>query len=374
VLSGWRIGSIGGVEIRVDPSLFLIATLVTFNLWLQFSERFRHLGSGTAVSLAGVTAVLFFASILVHELAHAGMSIARRIPVLGITLWMFGGATHARVEARGPADEFLVTVVGPLSSAALGGLFLVLNTTARGLGGPVAFMFGYLGVINLLLAAFNLLPGFPLDGGRLLRSGIWKLTGSLSTATRVAGRIGQGVALLIVAYGLYRAVEARALGVALWPALIGWFLYRAAGDSLADEQRRLALRSTTAREVMTPAPPTIAADLPIAEATERYLRGHEGEAFPVVDNGRVAGFVSLDSVRASGPNQPVRDALIGSDVTTQAAPEETMDVVLDRASEDSGTRSLRTVLVVEDGRVVGVIEPGDLARYLRGRVRHAGRR
>jgi Zn-dependent protease/predicted transcriptional regulator len=366
---GWRIGRIGGVEVRVDPSLLLIGALITFNLWISFAQRFPLLSSGGAVGLAMVTAVLFFASILIHELAHAGMSRVRRIPVLGITLWMFGGATHAKVEARGPADEFLITVVGPLSSAALGLGFRLVGG-ADALGRPVSFMFTYLGAINLILAAFNLLPGFPLDGGRLLRSGLWKFLGNLSRATTIAARVGQAVALLIVAYGLFLAIDRQALAVGLWPALIGWFLFRAASESLAEEARRGRLRATRAADVMSAPPPTVPGDLSIASALDRYLDGHDGEAFPVMESGRVVGFVSLESARKHDPGRPVRDALIlGVEGAVQARPQDGLDEVLDRMGEQRGKMVLRTVLVVDDGRVMGVIEPEDLERELRGRPR-----
>lgn len=359
--TGWRLGRIGGVEIRADPSLLLIAGLITFNLWVTFSGRFPHLSTSASVALAALTAVLFFASILVHELAHAGMSTARQIPVLGITLWMFGGATHAKVEARGPGDEFLVTVVGPLSSAALGGLFLVVHASGEALGGPAVFLFGYLGAINLLLAVFNLLPGFPLDGGRLLRSIVWKVTGSLHRATRIAARVGQGVALLIAAAGLYQAIARGNLVLALWPALIGWFLFRAATDSLAEDGRRLRLQGTRAGQLMSSPPPAVPPDLPVGTALAGLLYGHEGEAFPVVEDGSVLGFVSEASARGVEAHRLIRDAVFGSRAAVSAGPEETMDVVVERMGEPPS----RTVLVFEGGALVGVIEPEDLGRYLK---------
>ena len=187
---GWKVGRIGGVQIFLDPSLTIIAALIVFDRWNVLSSDGRAFGisSPTAAALALFTAVLFFGSILAHELAHAGMSRLRRIPVSGITLFMFGGATHAQIESRGPLDEFLVTVVGPGTSLALGGIFMALSSALRGSLGTLglAFVFDDMGRINLLLGVFNLLPGFPLDGGRLLRSALWRATKSLATATRIA--------------------------------------------------------------------------------------------------------------------------------------------------------------------------------------------
>jgi Zn-dependent protease/predicted transcriptional regulator len=361
---GWRIGRIGGVEIRVDPSLAIVAALIAFNLWASFSDRSQYPETSSLVAggVALLTTLLFFGSILAHELAHAGMSKVRRIPVVGITLYMFGGATQASIESRGPADEFLVTVVGPGTSLALGALFLLAWSGVRDGGGhPIVSMFLDLGRANLLLGVFNLLPGFPLDGGRLLRSVVWRVTGSLARATRVAARSGQGMAAVIIGVGVFFFVRDQN-PLALWPALIGWFLFRAASSALAEGDRRRRLESATARQVMSPPPPTVPAELPVEEALHRYLTGHEGEAFPVVDSDRVVGFVSLGTIRGVPLDRPVREAMVGTRGTVEAGPSERLDLVADRL----GTAESRTVLVVEDGTLVGVIEPEDVARFLRG--------
>ena len=179
--TAWRVGRIAGIEVRVDSSWVVIALLITYSLYLRFSLVYPSLSTGGAVGIAILAAVLFFGSVLTHELAHALVSQARRIPVQDITLFLFGGATRARVESRGPNDEFLIAVVGPLTSGLLAVLFWVVDVAGRGaLSRPLTGMFGYLAWVNLLLAGFNLVPGFPLDGGRLLRSAIWKATGSLA--------------------------------------------------------------------------------------------------------------------------------------------------------------------------------------------------
>ena len=360
--SGWRIGRIAGIDIRVDPSWFIIALLITINMWSIFTDprRFPDLGRTAGAVLAISTAVLLFASILAHELAHALVSLARHIPVLGITLWMFGGFTHAKVESRSPMDEFLVTAAGPATSLGLGGLFVLL----RPLGGsstesPLALMFVYLGFINLTLGIFNLLPGFPLDGGRLLRSAIWRITGSLSRATRIAAMSGQGIALLIAAVGLFLVVRDGDVS-RIWTVLIGWFLFTAATAVLKDADRKARLERARARELMSPPPPTIPASLSIGEARERFLDGHEGEAFPVIADGGVAGFVSLGSAAGHPADSAVSDAMVEPSGTIQVGPDEPMDAVVSRLGDDPGA----TVLVMDEGALVGVIEPEDLMRDL----------
>src|ERR671937_2405760 len=191
--TSWRVARIAGIEVRIDSSWAVIALLITYSMYLRLATLYPELSGGGAVGLAILATVLFFGSVLVHELAHALVSQARGIRVQDITLFLFGGATRARVESRGPGDEFLIAAVGPLTS----GLLAVLFAIVAGLGGdvlsrPLVGTFGYLAWTNLLLAVFNLVPGFPLDGGRLLRSAIWKATGSLGRATRVASLAGQG--------------------------------------------------------------------------------------------------------------------------------------------------------------------------------------
>jgi len=224
-------------------------------------------------------------------------------------------------------------------------------------------MVGYLAFINLILAAFNLLPGFPLDGGRLLRSGLWRAMG-LQRATYVAARVGQGVGLLIIAAGIAIALISGDFVAFLWPAFIGWFLFRAASSSLVEGDRRRLLRSTTARDVMNAPPPAIPADLQIAVAMERYLLGHEGEAFPVIEGGHVVGFVSPRTASAVPLDREVRDAMVQGRGVIEARPEETMEAITERLSDEQG----ETVLVLDQGRLVGVIEREDLSRFLRRRV------
>src|SRR4051794_9632456 len=195
--TSWRGGRIAGIEGRVGSSWGGVALLITYSMYLRASTLYPELSGGGAVALGILATVLFFGSVLVHELAHALVSQARGIRVQDITLFLFGGATRARVESRGPRDEFLIALVGPLTSGLLAGLFaLAAGVSGDPVSRPLAGTFGYLAWINLVLAVFNLIPGFPLDGGRLLRSAIWRATGSLPRATRIASAAGQGVGWL----------------------------------------------------------------------------------------------------------------------------------------------------------------------------------
>jgi len=363
----WRLGRIGGVSVYADPSLTVITVLLSFNLWATFSDpsRFPGLTQPAAVTLSLFTAALFLLSILVHELAHAAMFKARGIPVQDITLYMFGGATRATKESEGPSDEFLVSAVGPLTTALLGGAFLALHAFGGGLfPGPVTVgVFGPLALANLLMAAFNVLPGFPLDGGRMLLAGVWKATGDRARATRITARVGQAVAVAIIVGGIALGISTGDLAFGLWPAVIGLFLFRAATSTVMEIERAGRFRSASAGQVMSAPPPVIAADMSVGAVVDRYLRGHDGEAFPVMEDGHVTGFASLRTARNAPPDRPIREAMAGAGAVVEAGPGERMDVVSDRLRE----RHSQTVMVLDGGRLVGVIEREDLALFLRGR-------
>jgi Zn-dependent protease len=252
--TSWRVARIAGIEVRIDSSWAVIALLITYSMYRRTSVLYPELSGGGAVALGILATVLFFGSVLVHELAHALVSQARGIRVQDITLFLFGGATRARVESRGPGDEFLIALVGPLTSGLLAGLFGIVAGLGRDLlSAPLAGTFAYLAWTNLLLAAFNLVPGFPLDGGRLLRAAIWKATGSLPRATRIASLAGQAVGWLLVAGGVAFLLAGDLAG-GIWFAFIGWFLVQAARSSYQELQLREMLRGVEAEDVYGPRP------------------------------------------------------------------------------------------------------------------------
>src|ERR671911_1952277 len=295
--TSWRVARIAGIEVRIDSSWAVIALLITYSMYLRLSNLYPELSGGGAVGLAILSAVLFFGSVLVHELAHALVAQARGIRVQDITLFLFGGATRAKVDSRGPGDEFLIAVVGPLTSGLLAGLFGIVATLGRDLlSRPLAGTFGYLAWTNLLLAAFNLVPGFPLDGGRLLRSAIWKTTGSLARATRTASVSGQGVGWLLVAAGVAWLLAGDLAG-GIWFAFIGWFLVQAARSSYQELQLQQLLRGVEAEDVMAADLVRIPPELSLQEAVDDYFMRYDHSGFPVEEQGRTIGLLTLRGVR-----------------------------------------------------------------------------
>jgi Zn-dependent protease/CBS domain-containing protein len=363
--TSWRVARIAGIEVRIDSSWAVIALLITYSMYLRLSGLYPELSGGGAVGLAILSAVLFFGSVLVHELAHALVAQARGIHVQDITLFLFGGATRARVESRGPGDEFLIALVGPLTSGLLAGLFGIVAGLGRDLlSRPLAGTFGYLAWTNLLLAAFNLVPGFPLDGGRLLRSAIWKATGSLARATRIASVSGQGVGWLLVAAGV-ASLLAGDLAGGIWFAFIGWFLVQAARSSYQELQLQQLLAGVEAEDVMAADLLRIPPELSLQVAVDDYFMRYDHSGFPVEEQGRTIGLLTLRAVRRvpreQWPTHRVREAMVPLGDQVVVAPDARMDSVLGKLQDGEAGR----VLVVQDGEVVGIITPSDLTRWLR---------
>jgi Zn-dependent protease/predicted transcriptional regulator len=362
--ASWRVGRIAGVEVRVDSSWVVIALLITYSMYLRAAVLYPELSGAGAVVLGVGATVLLFGSVLVHELAHAVVSQARGIRVQDITLFLFGGATRARVESRGPGDEFLIALVGPLTSGLLAALFGIV----AGLGGevlsvPLAGTLGYLAWTNLLLAGFNLLPGFPLDGGRLLRAAIWRATGSLGRATRVASLAGQGLGWLLVAGGVAWLLAGDLAG-GIWFAFIGWFLVQAARSSYQELQLQQLLGGVEAAAVMAGDLVRIWPELSLQEAVDDYFMRYDHSGFPVEEQGRTIGLLTLRGVRQvprdQWPTRRVRDHMVPLSDQVLVTPDARMDGVVAKL-QDGQTRR---VLVAHDGEVVGIITPTDLTRWL----------
>jgi len=363
--TSWRVARIAGIEVRIDSSWAVIALLITYSMYLRVTLVYPDTPTGEAVALGILGAVLFFGSVLVHELAHALVSQARGIRVQDITLFLFGGATRARVESRGPTDEFLIAVVGPLTSGALAVLFGIIASVGRDvLPTPLAGTFGYLAWVNLLLAVFNLIPGFPLDGGRVLRSAIWRATGSFSRATRIASMSGQAVGWLLVALGVVSLLAGNLAG-GIWFAFIGWFLVQAARASYQELQLRNMLRGVEAEDVMARDLLRIPPELSLQDAVDDYFMRYDHGAFPVEERGRTIGLLTLRAVRRvpkdQWSSQRARDLMVPLGDQVVVAPDDRMDDVLGKLQDSEAGR----VLVVQNGEVVGIITPTDLTRWLR---------
>ncbi len=359
--------SVGGVAIRIDYSWLLIFALVLWSLSAgYFPANFPGYATLTYLAVGFVGTLLFFGSVLVHELSHAFVANSLGHPVREITLFIFGGMAHLSEEARSPKNEAKIAGVGPLTSFALAALFWAIAILLEWAGAEVLWrgLFVYLGTINLALAIFNLLPGFPLDGGRLARAYFWYRTGDLRQATARAASWGSGIALGLMVLGALQ-IFAGTLAGGFWLILIGLFLRGAAEAGYHSTVAEQMLAHTRVRDVMVPDPIEIPADATLAQAIEDYFLRYGFGGFPVGENGRVVGILSLRQVRECPPEARattrVADAMRRLSPELAIDPEEHVVQAIRRMiAADSGR-----LLVIRDGRLAGLITRNGINRYIR---------
>lgn len=363
---GLRLGRFFGFEVRLDYSWFVVFFLV---LWTFADAVFpqRHPGLGTTVYIimGVVGAIVFFGSVLLHELAHSAVARARGIEIEGITLFIFGGMARTRMEAQTPKDEFLLTVVGPLSSAAIGLVLLGLARSGASAGVPVAVtgVADYLAFLNFILAAFNMIPGFPLDGGRLFRSAVWHFTGDLRKATRWATLTGRGFGFVLIGLGVLGFFGGNIIG-GMWFVFIGWFLAQAAEASYRQLIMRRILEQVGARDAMTTNPETVPPGLNLRQLVDEYFLRRRYSAFPVEEGGRLLGLITLSRVKEIDQDRwastRVREVMMPLESAATVRPDESLADALTRMEEAGVGR----VLVVENGHLAGVITGSDVSQWL----------
>lgn len=361
--NAWAIGRLGGIEIRIDPSWSFIAFLIAYSFFLEIDLRFDDMGTPAMIILAAGMAIIFFASVLLHELAHSWVAVSRGVEVESITLFLFGGATKADLDTEEPSDELAIALVGPATSVALaGGMWLV--AVAFGSGTVGGFLVGRLGWINLALGVFNLVPGFPLDGGRVLRSLVWKRSGDIVRATRVAARGGQLVGYGLIGLGVLEILFLGALVGGLWLIAIGWFLAQAAQASFLQLQVRRLLAEVPASKIMSDGIVEIPGHLSIRQAVDEFFLSHDYNAFPVRDGDGTMGILTMNAIRAMPQDEwddtTVRESAEPLSESCTVSPSEPLDEVVGKLMSGD----LRRVVVVDDGQVTGIISPRDLSRWL----------
>ncbi len=367
MIAGIRIARLFGFEIRLDLSWFVVFLLV-FWTFAQgvFPSRVPGYSSAVYSTMALVGAILFFGSVLMHELAHSAVARARGIPVEGITLFIFGGVARVRSDVENPKDEFLITVVGPLSSAVIG---LVLLAFARvgthwGVTDSVTGVADFLSLANFMLAGFNLIPGFPLDGGRLFRSLVWYVSKDLRKATRWASYTGRGFGLLLIGYGILNLFWG-GLVAGMWLIFIGWFLAQAAEASYRQLILRRILEGVQASEAMTRAPETVRPELTLRDLVDEYFLRRRYSSFPVEDDdGNLLGLITLTQVkkveRERWPTTRVGDVMMPVSGAVIVRSRDTLAEVLAKLESEGVGRAL----VVDNGRLEGVISNADVAQWL----------
>lgn len=366
-MGGFRLGSVLGFEVRIDLSWFVIFFLVFWSLAeAVFPGRFPELPRLTHVLMGLAGTLLFFASLLAHELAHALVSRSKGIPVEGITLFVFGGMAWTRREPDTPRDELLIAGVGPVASLLLAALFALVGrlATAMGAGVPVSGVAEYLAFINTALAIFNLVPGFPLDGGRVFRAITWSATGNRVKATRWAVLGGRTFGTILMVLGAIQALGGAPLG-GLWLVFIGWFLRSLAGSSLQQQLLRDLLRGFVTADLMSPQPEVVSVRIPLAELVRDHFMRLRFGSYPVVDDGELVGMVTLEDVKRVPPDQwaskTAGDTMTALDECALVSPDTSVEEALQEMSRPTARGR---ALVVDGGRLVGIVSASDIARWI----------
>ena len=356
------IGRVGGIEVRLNWSLIAVFALIAWSLEAGvFPSTNPGLSHGTYIAMGIAAAVLFLASILLHELGHSLVARRDGIEVDSITLWLFGGISQFKGRYRSPGDEFRVAFTGPLVSIVLGVVFVLIA-----LAHPTSSVDGvaaWLGYINLILAVFNLLPASPLDGGRVLHSVLWRAKGDYNWATRVASEVGQAFAYLFIALGLVMFIFQGSFSGA-WLAFIGWFLLQGAKAEARYAATEQALGDTRVRDLMVHHPETVDADSTLGQFMDEVATSHHRfTTYPVLDGGTPVGLLAFASVaavpRSEWDRRGVRDTMIPLDQVPRLTEDER---AVDALAELSAGASRG--LVVDNGHLSGLLSITDLARSL----------
>ncbi len=355
--------TVAGIEVGVHASWLIIAVLVTWSLATGvFPTAVPGASAATDWLLGAITALLFFASVLGHELAHSLVAKSRGVEVSSITLFLFGGVSNLTAEARRPGEEFQIAVVGPLTSFAIAAVAFAISLLVQ--ADPAAeATAAYLALINAALGVFNLVPGFPLDGGRVLRSALWSVTHDLAKATRIATGVGQLVAWGLMAWGVWLVLGGDVIG-GVWTVAIGWFLQSAAGSSLQHTILETRLRSLRVADVLRTDPTGVAPATTIATLIDDHVLPGARRAVPVVEDGRIVGIVTLADIGRVPPGRrpvtQVAEIMTGAGrlavVPPSASLQEAIDVL--------GAGEYEQLPVVEEGRLVGMLTRADVLREI----------
>jgi Zn-dependent protease len=369
--SNIKLGKVAGIEIGLNYSWFIIAVLIVFSLGEQFHRVNSGWSTGKIWAAALITALLFFISLLLHELAHSLVAKARGMKVKAITLFALGGVSQIEGDATDAKTEFWVAIAGPITSFAIGFICLLIAPRLgwQHSGGPHTAVSGvlfWLGYINIALGAFNMIPGFPLDGGRVFRSIVWAITKNADRATRIAARVGQLVAFLFILDGIWKFFSGAGIG-GLWIAFIGWFLMDAAKASYAEVENKGVLRDLRVSEIMARSCVVVNRGISLQEFVDMYLLTTGQRCFAVEDEGQLTGLITPRDVgkvpRYLWDKTPVGDAMRPLKELQIVTPDtEVTDAIKLLAGND-----INQLPVVANGKLVGVVSRAQLLQLLQVR-------
>ena len=356
----WKIGKIMGIPIRVHFSWLIVFGLITWSLsTYYFPKAAPDLPTGSYWIKGTLAAILLFASVAFHELAHSFVAQRYKIFIESITLFIFGGVAQMKGEPPNPKAEFRIAIAGPLSSFFLSVLFFYLSLNTIG---GVKALFAYVAQINLIIGVFNLIPGFPMDGGRVLRSLIWEKRKNFYYATQKASSIGQKIALFFIIFGIFSIFTGIQGG--LWLMLIGWFLYTAAQSSYQQSTLQESLSGIKVRDIMVKDIVTLNSFITVDEAVNNYFLRYGYGGFPIIDDGKFLGIVTLKEVknihRENWGREKVADILVPHNKRWEVSPEDEVMKALElMIQEDKGR-----LVIIENNKLSGLITRNGIARYV----------
>ncbi len=364
----WRIGRIFGIDICIDASWLVIFGLFTWIMAAHyFPGGYPQWPKWQYWIVGALTSIFFFGSVLGHELAHSLVAITQGEKVRRITLFILGGVAQISEEPKEASKEFYMALVGPLSSFAIAVVCYLLVFILHPLSEPLAAIARYLSFINVLLGVFNLLPGFPMDGGRVLRALIWKFTGNLKKATAIASTVGQGFAFVFIFIGFSMMFRGLLIN-GIWIMMIGWFLLRAAGQGYHQVVMRDMLRDVRAEDLMEKEIQTVSGDLSIQRLVEEFILKHRDRAFIVVDRGEIEGIVCLDDVK-----KVPKDEWISVSVSQVMTPRKDLATVSpeddgNKVLAELGAKNVHQVPVVRNGKIQGIVRRTDILQFMQLRA------
>jgi len=361
----FRIARIGDIDIGIHYSWILVFLLVAWPLaGGVFPQQFPNMDVTTYWIMGVVSSLLLFVSVVIHELAHSFVAESRGLRVRDITLFIFGGVSNIREEPRSAGDELFIAVVGPIASLVLAAMFWAIAQATVVAAPEVRAVVGYLAGVNLLLGLFNLIPGFPLDGGRVLRALLWGGTHNLFRATRIAVGVGRGVSLLFVLAGFFLVVSFGTIIDGIWLVFIGWFLNNAAEANGQQAEIMERFRGVTVHSLMHSEPRVVDPNTNLLELVWSHLLESGQRAVPVADDGQLEGMVTLKEVRAVPQNRweetRVRDVMTRADDVPTVKPDDSAATALRLMN----VAEVDAVPVVDGGHLTGVVMRDALARYL----------
>jgi len=364
-----------GFEVGIDPSWVILAVLIAWSLSTGFFPfQYKNLSTQTYWIMGIIGTLGLFLSIIVHEFSHS--MVARRfgLEMKGITLFIFGGVAEMKEEPPSAKSEFAMAIIGPISSIILAFIFFGIKMAAEGqeLETPVGAVLGYLAYINLILAGFNILPAFPLDGGRVLRAILWHVKGNLRWATKITSEIGNGFGIFLIVLGIFNILGGSFIG-GMWYFLIGMFLRGAAKASYQQLVTRRALEGEPVERFMQTDPITVTPSITLNELVEDYIYRHHFKMFPVVENGdSLMGCVTTRKVKEV-PREEWNRTRVGQ-VATACSKENTIEKSADamEALSSMSKNHASRLMVVDHQHLVGVIALKDMLKFLSLKVEMEG--